>query len=206
MFGLGGGSSHYDNPADSAMPFLRQIPDTVSPYFNRYINLGNGAARVTTPIYYQRAKNPAGAYNDIMGGYEESPAYKYNYDQAMKEEQGAAARAGYTGTPYDQTRQAQTAQGLLAQDEERYYRDVLGLQNSGLEEGNNLFNTGYGASTSLADILGQNLAAQAGLAYQGTAFEDQLKAQQRANRNALLGTLGGGAFGYASSFNQPRYY
>lgn len=205
MFGFGGGQS-YDNPADSAMPYLNAVPGTVTPYYNPYIKLGQGAARVSAPVYYKRITNPQGAYDDIMSGYTESPEYQYNYDQAMKEQQGAAARGGYTGTPYDQQQEAETATGLLSRDQQQYYNNVLGMQNSGLEGANHYFDTGYTASNTLAQLLGGNLAAQAGLAYQGTAFEDQMQAQQRANRNALFGTGIGAGFGYAGSFNQPKYY
>lgn len=208
MFGFGGGSQSYDNPADSAMPYLEEIPGTVTPYYNPYIKLGQGAARTSAPIYYQRATDPNAAYEQLTAGYEPSAQYQYNQQQAMAQQQAAANSGGFAGTSYDQANQAATNQGLLSQDEQQYYNNQLGLQNSGLNAGMDYYNTGYQASNTLATMLGQNLAAEAGLQYQGTAFEDQMKAQQRNNRNSLLGTTIGAGFGWAGSGggNNNNYY
>ena len=206
MFGFGGGPD-YENPADSAMPYLESIPGTVTPYYNPYINLGKGAARVSAPIYYQRATDPNAAYNDLMSGYKPSDQYQYNQQQAMAQQQAAANSGGFAGTSYDQANQAATTQGLLSQDEQQYYNNQLGLQNSGLNAGMQYYNTGYQASNTLAQMLGQNLAAEAGLQYQGAAFEDQLQAQQRNSRNSLLGTTVGAGFGWmGSGGNNNSYY
>jgi len=201
-------SSKYANPADSAMPYLQEIPGTVSPYYNPYINLGKGAARVSAPIYYNMATNPQGYYNDIMSGYQPSDQYQYNQQQLMGQQQAAAASGGFTGTSYDQMQQAQGTQGLLSQDEQQYYNNVTGAQNRGLNAGMDYFNTGYNASNTLANMLGQNLAAEAGLSYQGTAFEDQMQAQQAQNRMGLLGTTLGVTGGYFGSRSSPSnsYY
>lgn len=201
MFGIFGGGQDYDNPADSAMPYLNQVPGTVSPYYQPYIDWGTQAGNTLAPIYQGMATNPQQNYNDIMGGYTQSPAYQYNYDQAMKQQQNAAASGGFTGTDYDQQRQAETSTGLLAQDQQQYYNNVWGQQQYGIQGEQGLFDTGYNASNTLANTLGQNLAAQAGLAYQGTAFNNQMQAQQRASRNSLLGTGIGAGFGYGGSRN-----
>lgn len=203
MFGFGGGPD-YDNPADSAMPYLDQVPGTVSPYYQPYINWGMQAGNTLAPLYSGLATNPQNNYNDIMGGYTESPAYQYNYDQAMKQQQNAAASGGFTGTSYDQQRQAETTTGLLAQDQQQYYNNVWDEQKYGMQGEQGLFDTGYNASNTLANMLGQNLAAQAGLAYQGSAFENQMKAQQRANRNSLFGTTLGATLGYGGSRNHSN--
>lgn len=198
-------SSKYANPSDSAMPYLQQIPGTVEPYYNPYIQLGQGAARASAPIYYQMATNPQEYYNQTMSGYQPSEQYQYNQQQAMAQQQAAAASGGFTGTQYDQANQAATTQGLLSQDEQQYYNNVTGAQKYGLGAGMDYFNTGYNASNTLATMLGQNLAAEAGLAYQGTAFQDQMQAQQASNRLGLLGTTIGATGGYMGSKNQPTY-
>ena len=190
-----GGGPDYENPADEAMPYLEEIPGTVEPMYDPYINLGKGAARVSAPIYYQRATDPNAAYNDLMSGYEESDSYKYNQEQLTKQQEADAAAGGYTGTYYDQQKQADTTSGLLSQDEQQYYKNNLGLQDSGLNAGMHYFDTGYTASDTLANLLAGNLAAEAGLEYQGTAFDNQMKAQQRQSRNYLAGSLAGGYFG-----------
>lgn len=193
-----GGGPDYENPADNAMPYLEKIPGTVEPIYDPYINLGKGAARVSAPIYYKRATDPNAAYEDLMSGYETSDAYEYNQDELMKQQQADAAAGGYTGTYYDQQKQATTTSGLLAQDEQQYYKNNLALQDSGLDAGMHYFDTGYTASDTLANLLAANLAAEAGLEYQGTVWEDQMKAQQQANKWSMYGTMYGMAdpFGY----------
>jgi hypothetical protein len=187
----------YDNPADASMPYLEQIPGTVSPYYQPYIDWGQQAGNTLATQYGQMANNPSDYYDQTMAGYTESPAYQYNYDQAMKQQQGAAAAGGYTGTYYDQNQQAKTSTGLLAQDQQQYYNNVTGAQRYGLQGESHLFDTGYNASNTLATMLGENLAAEAGLQYKGATWEDQMNAQKRNNRNSLYGmTIGAGA-GYA---------
>jgi len=181
----------YDNPADSAMPYLEAVPGTIEPYYNPYINLGKGAARVSAPIYYQRATDPNAAYNQLMSGYKPSDQYQYNQGQAMAQQQAAANSGGFAGTSYDQANQAATTQGLLSQDEQQYYNNQLGLQNSALNAGMDYYNIGYQASNTLATMLGQNLAEEAGLQYKGAAWQDQMNAQQANNRMNLMGTTMG---------------
>lgn len=186
--------ANYENPADSGMNYLNQIPGTVSPYYNPYISLGQGAARASAPVYYQMGTNPQGYYNDIMSGYTASPQYQYDYDKNMKIMQGDAAAGGYTGTEYDQRRQAEMNQGLMAQDQQRYYNNVTGAQQYGLQGGQHYYDTGYHASDTLAQMLAQNLAMQGGLAYQGTAWDNSMKAQHR--NNLTSGFAQGFGYGY----------
>lgn len=198
MLGFGGGPD-YENPADDAMPYLEEIPGTVEPIYNPYINLGKGAARVSAPIYYKRATDPNAAYDDLMSGYEESDSYKYNQEQLTKQQEADAAAGGYTGTYYDQQKQAETTEGLLSQDEQQYYKNNLELQDSGLNAGMHYFDTGYTASDTLANLLAGNLAAEAGLEYQGTAWEDQMKSDRASNRWGAFGTVAGLADPFGSS-------
>lgn len=192
--GLFGGGQQ-TNPADSAMPYLNEVPGTVTPYYNPYINLGKGAARVSAPVYYQQVTNPQGYYNNIMSGYSQSPAEQYNQQQLLAQQAGTAAAGGFSGTPYDQQQQAATTNGLLAQDQQQYYKNVTGAQNQGLNAGMHYYDTGYQASNTLAQLLGANLAAQAGLSYKGTAWQDQMNAQKNNNLLSTAGAVGGGVVG-----------
>lgn len=192
--GLFGGGQSYDNPADDAMPYLNQVGPTAQQNYNPYINFGKGAARVSAPIYYQMATDPQAYYNDTMNGYQQSDAYKYNQQQLNSQQAGTAAAGGFSGTPYDQQQQAYTTNGLLAQDQQQYYNNVTGAQQQGLNAGMHYYDTGYNATNNLNDTEVSNLNNQAGLAYQGATWEDQMNAQQRNNRNSLFGTtIGAGA-------------
>lgn len=189
------GSPDYTNPSDPAMDYVQQIPETVKPYYDPYIALGRGAARTMAPVYQQMITDPQGYYSGIMGGYEESPNYQYQQAVMNQSMQGDAASGGYTGTEYDQARQAAATQALLSRDQEQYYRDVTGAQQQGLAGGQRFFDTGYRASDTLANILAKNLGAQAGLAYKGAAWDNQMEAQHRKNMNEAIGS-GVGSFLY----------
>lgn len=195
--GLFGGGNRYSNPADDAMPYLDAIPGTVTPEYDPYIKLGQGAARMSAPVYAQRVNDPAAAQNNLMSGYKTSDSYNYNQKLLTDQQAGTAAAGGFTGTPYDVTQQANTTAGLLSNDEQEYYDNNLQLQNSGLNAGMHYFDTGYQASDTLANLLANNLAAQSGLAYQGAAYQNDMKAQQRNNLWSTTGTLGGAALGAA---------
>jgi|SRR6185295_7566591 len=201
-------TQHYSNPADAAMPYMQQIPETVTPYYQGAINLGKGAVRTMAPIQQQMATDPGAFYNGMMSGYEPSDQYNFNQQQLMNQQRAAAAAGGFAGTPYDQGRQAELTHGLLSQDEQEYFNNLMGIQNKGMNAGMDYFHQGYDASSNLANLLGQNLAQEAGLAYQGEAFKNQMKAQQASNRFGLLGTAIGAGTGYMGTRNQPsnQYY
>lgn len=182
----------YTNPADAGMGYLEQIPGTVTPYYQPYRRIGLASARAGAPQYYQMATNPIGYHNYIMEGYEPSASYQYQSDQLDKSMNADAAAGGYTGTSYDQGQQAQAQQQLLSQDQQRYYNDVTDAQRYGLQGGMQYYNTGYNASDTLAKILAQNLAQEAGLAYQGANWQNQMTAQRRGN---MVGGISQG-FGY----------
>lgn len=182
--------ANYQNPSDAGMQYLEQVPGTVTPYYNPYVTLGRAAGRAIAPQYYQMATNPEDRYNTIMEQYEPSNAYQYQADQLNKSMDADAAAGGYTGTAYDQQQQAQSLEGLMAQDQQRYYNNIDSSQRYGLSGGSHLFDVGYTASDTLANILAQNLAQEAGLAYQGANWQNQMKSQRRQN------TLGAAGFGY----------
>lgn len=187
---------NYDNPADAGMEYINQIPGMANSTYGPYRNAGLAAGAAIGPQYYRMATNPQGYYNDIMDDYQESPNYQFNYDQGIKQMQGDAAAGGYTGTEYDQRRQAEFEQGLLSQDQQQYFNNVTRSQQYGLQGGHQFYNTGYQASDSLAQMLAQTLAAQAGLAYKGTAWDNAMKAQRR--NNMTSGFAQGFGYGFGS--------
>lgn len=184
----------YENPADAGMYYVDQVPSTITPYYSPYRKAGLAAGATIAPQYYKMATNPQGYYNTTMSGYEQSPTYQFNYDQGTKQMEGDAAAGGYTGTEYDQQRQAEFEQGLLSQDQQQYYKNVTEAQRYGIEGGQDFYNTGYRASDQLANMLMQNLYAQAGLAYKGTAWDNAMKAQRRNNLSS--GFAQGFGYGY----------
>ena len=179
---LGGGK----NPADSAMPYLNQIPDTLRQYFDPYAQTGLEAKDRLSGEYDNLLSDPQSFINALMSGYEESDAYKGRRDEALEAAGNSAAAGGFSGTPIDQKRQADMVNSLLSQDQQQYLQNALGAYGLGLQGEQGLFNTGYNAANQLGGGLANLLQSQGSLAFQG-------QSQQNTNQNALLNSLLGGA-------------
>lgn len=178
---------NYENPADKAMPYLEQVPDTVSKYFDPYIDLGMQQGNQAANTYSSMVSDPAAFYNNLVGGYESSDYYKYQQDELSDQMAANAAAGGYTGTEQDMQNQAEMTQGLLSKDEQQYYNNLMQLLTGGLGGEQQNYMTGYNASSKAEDDLVSNLNAEAGLAYKGQSNEN---AYNQSNTNSFLKGLG----------------
>lgn len=169
------------------MPYLQQVPGTLNAGYSPYINYGMSAGQDLSPLYHMLATNPGYEYNDIMGSYTESPAYQYNQQQLTAQQAGTAAAGGFTGTPYDQQQQAKTTSGLLAQDQQQYLQNILGIQGTGIQGEQGMYDTGFKASDALTQGLASNEAQEGGLAFQGAQYQNMYDQNRR---NAWMNLLG----------------
>lgn len=163
----------YKNPADAAMPYLDQIPGTIKPYYNPYINAGKGALDTLTGQYDQLVKNPSAILASIGKNYQQSPGYGFNYNQSMNAANSAAASGGMLGTPAHQQEAATLASSLASQDYNDYISKALMAYFQGISGEQDLTHTGYGASNELANSLGNNLMNQGNMAYAGQQNQNQ---------------------------------
>lgn len=188
-------SSFYQNPANSAMPYLNQIPGTITPYYQPYVNAGTDSLASLMGQYQQLLNDPSAVMNKLGSGYTQSPGYQFNYNQGMNAANAAAASGGMLGTSQHQQNAANMASNLANQDYYNYLNQVQGLYGKGLTGEQGTMQLGYGASNELAQSLANNLMNQAGMAYAGQ------NSQNMANSslfNQLLG-LGSSAAGFLSS-------
>lgn len=174
-------NSYTYNSNTPGMGELQQIPKTITPYYQPYIDWGRDAGGLLSDYYSNMLLDPEGRYNEIMAGYNQTPNYQYQQEQMMKQAQGNAAAGGFTGTDYDQQKQMEMTQGLLSKDQQDYLSAILGMQGQGASGEQGLFDTGYKASTGLAEDLGSNLAQQSGLKYRDYYNEEQRKMQEDFN-------------------------
>ena len=209
MFGTG---SSWQNPAGAAMPYLEQIPGTISPYYQPYIDTGLNAMNQ----YYGNASQwatPQGAsqnYNDIAAGYSTSPYAQYQTDQMEQAAAQSAAASGQAGTPAQQAAVENQANQISSRDEQAYINSILGTEMQGQQGLGKLTGMGYNASDTLAQMLAKNLGAEAGLQYAGQTGQNLHNAQQGNMWATLLG-LGGQAgmsaipgldlYGYGAALN-----
>lgn len=200
---LGGlfGSMSSGNPADAAMPYLQQVPGTITPYYQPYINTG----LASMDQYYNNASTwatPQGAannYNTIAGTYESSPYTQYQTDQMEQAYSQSAAQSGQAGTPSQQAAVASQTNAINSKAEQDYINAILGTEMQGQQGLGMLTNQGYQASDTLAQSLARNLGLEGSLAYSGAAN----KAAANNDMFSSIGGLLGMGAGYVSD---PFYY
>lgn len=190
------------NPASAAQPYLNQIPGALHEGFDPYIQFGLGAGSNLSSQYQNMAADPTEYYNRMMQGYMPSKAYQEQRDEALRAAGNTAAAGGMRGTQQDIENSSRITNALLGNDMQQWYQNLMGIQGTGLQGQQNLYNTGFGASQGLTGDLSNLYGTQAQLAFQN-------QAQNNLNNQGLLGAglgaLGamGGPFGsYLSSFGK----
>lgn len=187
---LFGGGNGNNSPMNSANTYLNQIPGVAHQGYDDYVNAGKDASGKTKGAYEGMMNDPTGFINKLMQGYKPSEGYQFQKEQLTKELGNTAAMGGIAGTPQDQMNQGQGVQKLLSGDMQQFLQNVLGRFDTGLKGEEGLATRGYDASGKLTDMLGNNFAAQSGMAFQNA----QQQNKDRNNKWSMFGkALGGGA-------------
>jgi len=186
---MGLGALSQSNPANAAMPYLNQIQGQISPYYQPYINAGQGAINSLTPQYNQLINNPGEKLNQIGSQFQQSPGFKFQVGQATGAANNAAAAGGLLGSPSEQVGLASTVNNLANQDYYNWLNNSMGLYGQGLQGLQGLSQQGLQASSGLADNIMSALQSQAQLAYAGQANQNQ----QQGGFWSGLGSLAGAA-------------
>lgn len=189
---FGGGK----NPANSAMPYLNQIPGQTNQYYQPYFDAGKGALNPLQDQYKNLLGDPGSVMNKFGESYKQSPGFKFAMDQALMGGDRAAAAGGMAGTPTHQFQNMQLANDLASKDYNNYMQNALGLYGMGLSGEQGMAGMGQTAGQNLADMIAQTLAQQGNLAFQG-------QRQQNQNRSDLFGNIAkgaGAAFGFGNPF------
>jgi hypothetical protein len=191
------------NPADSANKYISQIPGQTQQYYQPYMDAGKGAL-----------SNLQNQYGDLLSGttqnklgesYKESPGYQFALKQALQGGNNAAAMGGNLGMPQHEQANMEYAQGLAAQDYDKYIQNQMGLYGQGLQ-GNQLLNQqGFDANKGMADTVGNALSQQGAYAYGGQAGMNQAKQKSWSDLFGGLGDAGASMLG-GSSLQQLLKY
>jgi hypothetical protein len=204
---FGGGK----DPYKAGKKYYDQIPGTIKPYFDPYINAGRDAMGKLQGEYgsliggrgdlqgqYNNLMNdPNGFLNKIGGGYQKSPGFDWQMNQGMNAANNAAASGGMAGSPQHQQQAATMATGLANQDYYNYLNHALGMYNTGLQGNAGLYGTGlqglqginqmgYNASDQLAGGLANNLMNQGNMAFSGQASRNQSQGQSMGDLMSML--------------------
>ena len=188
------GQHNAKNPFAEANPYLQQMQPTVEQYLSPYINAGQQAGKTVGAQYQDLINNPGAMMNRMGAGYEQSPGYQYNVNQATNAANNAAAAGGYIGSPAEQEQLARAIAGISSQDYNQYLNNVMGLYGQGLQGMGNINQLGYGAAQGAVGSLSDMLKNQAEMSYYNTMNQNQQRGQQGAGIGGLIGGLFGGSF------------
>ena len=178
-----------NNAGDAASQYYGQIPDVLKQYLKPYADRGNAIYPQLQGQYDQLLHDPSGLFNYLGQGYQQSPGYQFQLNQALNAGNRAAAAKGMLGSPMQQQQAQQTATQLATQDYNQYLARTLGLYGQGLAGEQGIYNTGAGISTNLGENLANALMSQCNLAYSNATNQNQMNQQ-------LLGMLAGLAGGF----------
>ncbi len=170
------------DPAAAASKYTDQIPGEAHKAYDDYITGGKESGGNAHQAFEDMMKDPQGFINKIMGGYQESDAYKYNKEKLGTAMSNTAAAGGIAGTPLDQMNQGENLQKLLSADQQQWLQNVLGRYDTGLKGEEDEATRGYDATGKLNDVIGSNLNQQGTMAFNSA----QQKTQQR---NAMISAL-----------------
>lgn len=199
LFGMGstgagmlgaGFMGHGDNPANAAMPYLKQIPGATKPYYDPYINAGGQALGSVQEQFQQLLNNPNELMKRFGQGYQQSPGYQWQLGQGEQAINNAMASGGMAGSPQHGQMAGQLAGNLANQDYYNYMKQIMGLYGTGLEGEQGLEKQGMDASTGYANMLANLLAGQGEYAYGGKAGENQARSNDWSNLFGGLGAIG----------------
>ncbi len=181
------------NPADSAMPYLNQIPGQTQKYQQPWLQAGQNQLPGLQDQYSQLMNDPGGRMNKIGESFKESPGFKFAMQQALQGGNHAAAAGGMAGSPQHEQQNMQLATDLGNQEYNNWMKNALGQYDFGLQGSQGMANQGQQAGQSMADMIAQTLAQQGNLAFNG-------QQQQNQNKSDMWGNIFKGA-GSLAAFN-----
>lgn len=148
------------NPYGEQSKYLDQIPGMAQKAYDPYINAGQQLMGKQNDIYSQMMSDPNAFFNKIGAGYKESPGYQKSLQEALGGITNASAAGGMAGSPMHQQLSGEKAAELASGDFQQYINNILGIQGTGLQGGENTMNRGFNATQGLTGMLGSNLAQQ----------------------------------------------
>ncbi len=202
--GIGGGAGQaagglwnlfgkQNNPADVANKRIGQIPGQIEPYYQPYMQAGQGAL---SDLQNQNKGLLGGDIQNKLGeSYKQSPGYKARLQDAMRLSAGQSARGGMSGTPAETDEFIKTNDKYSSEDYDKYIQNQMNLYGLGYGGEQGLNNQGFEANKGMADAWGNVLGQQGAYDYAGQAGKNLNKSQGLNNLFSGLGTAGASLFG-----------
>lgn len=180
-----------ESPEDAANKYLEQIPQQGKQYYNPFIERGARSGNILEGEY-GKLLQPTSFIDEIMKHYSTSPGAQYQGDKLTRGIGATAAAGGFAGTPEHQREYGETAHKIMSDDMQQYLQNALGVYGKGLSGNEHFFDTGYNASSSLADLIGGTLSSQGTLGFKAASDRN---ADRQALMNALIKALASGGGG-----------
>lgn len=177
-------SLFYDDPSNSMGNMPNDVSNTISPYYQPYMDAGLSSMGTLQEQLARMYGDPGALYADLGKGFKESPGYEYNVQQATGAANRAAAAGGQLGSPAEQLALSKQVSGMADQDYDNYMKSMMGIYGGGIQGLTGLTQLGYGASSSMANDMANAMMGQYGMQMAGQNAQNQ-------GFNSLLGTAGG---------------
>lgn len=180
---------------DSYQPLYsyEDVENMLMKYFGGYIEEGDVALQTLAEQYTMLLNDPAAMQAMLGAGFEESPGYQYQYEQAMNASNQANAAGGMLGTPAHTQQSMGTASGLAQQDYANYYNRNADLYQTGMKTATGINQMGYNANAAVAGGMGNYMGSTMTADY-------KMQAAQMDALASLLGMAGGAPTGGSSLF------
>lgn len=166
-------------------------------YLDPYRQFGQQAGGDLQSMFAQM-RDPSAYINNILSGYQQSPAEQFAQKQALEAITNQAQSQGLGGSSAAQMQAGQTAANIAGQNQNQYLQNVLGVNQNRMGGLQNLVGAGAGAagqSAAMMGNLGQSMMSSYGDI--GNAMYGQDVSRGTALSN-LLGTIGGIGVGAAT--------
>ena len=170
---------------------MGQIPGYLNQAYQPWMQGGQNQFQQAGNQYSQLMNDPGAMMAKFGSGYQQSPGYKWQVDQALGAANRSAAAGGMAGSPEEQQNIAGTVNNLANQDYYNYLNNVTGLYGQGLQGANYQSGLGYQAGNEYGQNMAQYLMGQANLGYANAQNQNQHSAGEWSGIGAGLGAIGG---------------
>ena len=184
---FGNSGSPFADAKKTLEDYLNQGKQTQNPFYQYGIN-----AMPQMQDWLSQMKDPSQFINNLMGKYSQSPWAKFQQDQSARRFGNAGSASGLTGSTPLASFEQQNMQDISSQDQEKWLKNVLGINT---EYGKGLgdeINVGQHAADQITDLLKSMGVDVASMAGSETAAKNK-------DTNDIWGGLfniGKGIFGY----------
>jgi len=160
---------HEKNPYQAAL-------QGILPMYRPVEQAGEAATPMLQQQYAGLTQHPGAEYNQLASGFQTSPGYEFQREQAVRAANESAAAGGMGGTPQAQVGAMGAASQLANKNFQEYMNRVQGLYGTGL--------SGLGQEEQRGMEAARGIG---GLEAQGAQYHDQ----QMSNMFGHLGSMGG---------------